>query len=62
MNAGDLVRHIYTGRICLVAGEGLYRRSVTLVGWPSNQVFNAVTDLELISPVRQREEESDDAS
>ena len=61
MSVGDLVRHIYTGRLCLVAGVGLYRHSVTLVGWPSNQVFNTVTDLELVSPAPQRAEESDES-
>ena len=49
MNVGDLVMHIYTGRIYLVAsrllGSSVY---VTLVGWPSNQVFNMHADLALV--------------
>jgi hypothetical protein len=49
VKVGDLVRHIHTGKICLIAGKGLYRHSVTLVGWPPDQVFNTQTDLELLN-------------
>ena len=52
MKVGDLVRHIYTGKLYLIAGVGLYRHSVTLVGWPANQVFNTQTDLELVNEDR----------
>jgi len=47
MKVGDLVRHIRTGKVYLVAskiGAGL----VSLVGFPPNQAFNTWTDLEVI--------------
>jgi len=47
VNVGDLVLHIYTGRMYLVAkrhGQWL----VALVGWPPNQMFNLRHDLTLV--------------
>jgi Tat protein secretion system quality control protein TatD with DNase activity len=48
VNVGDLVMHIYTGRIYLVRKAWSDGYSVSLVGWPPNQVFSAVTDLALV--------------
>jgi hypothetical protein len=47
MKVGDLVRHIYTGRLYLVASV-ISHSLVTLVGYPPNQAFNTQTDLELV--------------
>jgi hypothetical protein len=51
MKVGDLVRHIYTGKIYLVARK-ISAGLVTLVGFPPNQAFNTWTDLELINEGR----------
>jgi hypothetical protein len=47
MKAGDLVRHIYTGKLYLVAAV-VSHSLVTLVGFPVNQCFNITTDIELV--------------
>ena len=51
MQVGDLVRHIYTGKIYLVASN-MRAGLVTLVGFPPNQMFNTWIDLELINASR----------
>jgi len=47
MKVGDLVRHIYTGRLYLIASV-VSHSLVTLVGYPSTQYFNTTTDVELV--------------
>ena len=47
MKVGDLVRHIYTGKLYLVASI-VSHKLVTLVGFPVNQCFNITVDIELV--------------
>jgi len=51
MQVGDLVRHIYTGKLYLVATR-LSAELVTLVGFPPNQAFNTHADLEIVNETR----------
>jgi hypothetical protein len=51
MKVGDLVRHIYTGKLYLVATR-LSAELVTLVGFPPNQAFNTHADLETVNANR----------